>query len=334
MAHPMAALLEFLDEELDQMETSRQEPAKTKSKSARQNLFEAIFLTASGSDWTPGDEEDDTEDEAEEEAEEQEHVSEVGEFNAILWKDHKYSKNFYMDASGNGARNIIYHDFPHTSRAYPPTLADFFKAEFKFPGGNECNFNPNAKPKSGSLLIAPRKRGGTDAVDKAGQAYPYKWEAHHMIPGEAFYGENENGERVFTGTQYLLAMQSDYDINNGKNMIALPTNGQGWAQPVHSLIQHPSNHPKWTQKVMGEMKDIARELQKLEDNDAPHPDIAVKIKEDLMTLQGELWDDLVELSRDVIEAALTNQRAGVNDPDGLVKWQAENDTQYKFGALG
>lgn len=96
-----------------------------------------------------------------------------------------------------------------------------------------------------------RQKGKKGVV---GQAIPYRWEAHHVLPMSFFF-------RYFTPQEIELILATEYDINDGRNIIFLPKNSH--SSPVHNLPYHPSDHPRYTKKV----EDLFRELrEKLEES--------------------------------------------------------------------
>ena len=128
---------------------------------------------------------------------------------------------------------------------------------------------------------------------------------------------------------------SDYDINSGHNIIALPANRMDFFQPVHDLIQHPSNHSNYTKRVIKEMKEISSSLKDLV-NEAKedHPDIKVKIADELRDLEDDLWDLLIRLGKALVTAKVANIKLALSKEDeDLVKFSAGTGTQYSYGAL-
>lgn len=264
------------------------------------------------------------------------HASSVGEVKAVLWKGGNYNQNCHDHLETDGGRNKVFQEFPHTDSAYTPRKAAFFKKHFVFPHGKQCNFNPR------STLTG--KKGKNGKPKKAGNGKPYHWEGHHMIPGSAFYfklattkGKAKKSTPVFTPEQYQLLLLSDYDINHGHNLIPLPANRMDEFQPVHSLIQHPSDHENYTEMVMRKMQMISDELKKLKKKDQPHPDLKVEIANKLKKLENELWKFIVKLSRTLIgnKLAKLDPLTGLTEEQkAVVKFETKNKTtQYNWGAL-
>lgn len=231
----------------------------------------------------------------------------------VLAKDSQYAQrgsDYVRAQDGRGVyRNF---DFPHLA-----DVRQLVKAAAEFPGGPAANFTPSAKAPGGG---------------KAGQAHPYAWEAHHILPGSAFYYELATGP-CFSFRQLWILLQSDYNINNGHNIIMLPT--EDWSPPVHSLLQHPSDHPEYTQKVMADMKDIADQIQKKIDAAEKHPDIVADFAGRLTDLETKYWKYIVALSRAVVGAVCAGQ-SFVDAPGTFenVRFATKDgSTSYAYGAL-
>jgi len=220
------------------------------------------------------------------------HTPFSGKVSAVLWKNSAYRKNTY---AGIGMDEGRYKDFTvdgefvDDAYAHLPGHADIFKTYFGF-GDLDGNFNTEAQ---------------YDGI-LAGCSMPYRWNAHHMIPGSAFYKQMKDDDgvkSVFTDDQYTLLLMSDYDVNNGHNMIPLPDYGMDFFQPVHKMLLHPSDHKKYTQQVQDKMKKVSKRLEDIESKaDEPHPDVSVKIAERLNKIEKELWKFLVQLGKKSVTA--------------------------------
>jgi hypothetical protein len=262
--------------------------------------------------------------------EKKEHTSSKAGLKAILNKSSSanYMGNFsyYARGDGKGRADRVYNKIsPNISALYAnrPAVTGFYTDYFKL-SSVACNFNSKAKMKK----------------NNSGASKPYVWKAHHMIPGEVFtVMESSTGtdEQIFNDIQYRLLLMSDYNINNGNNMIALPANRMDFFQPVHDLLQHPSSHSAYTNRVIKEMKKVSDELEELTDElEKPHPDVAVKIADDLKTLENKLWKLLINVGKASVTSIVKKQKIALNKEDQmLVKNQTENGkTQYPMGALG
>lgn len=240
------------------------------------------------------------------------HAASTSKLKAILWKFSVYAQRGHDYLEGDAGRHKEYQDFPHAREVFDEYSYSLLERHAKFPGGMTCNFNPKAKA------------GNT----KAGQSYPYKWEAHHMIPASAFYTEDENGKLVFTWEQYRLLLQTEYDLNHGHNIIMLPK--ESWAVPIHSMIQHPSDHKEYTKKVMNMLKRMAKRIQEKVDEQEDHENITADFLEDLKSLEDRLWRLLVNLGKKTVEKALSGET--LDAP--VVKYEAASTgTKYKWGSL-
>jgi hypothetical protein len=227
----------------------------------------------------------------------------------VLAKGDKYAQRAHDYLLTDGGRNQVYQDLSHhhVKRIQRKKLE-----HFKFPGGPAENFNPSAKDRKGK---------------KAGQRFPYVWEAHHMLPGSAFYFEL-NGSPCFTAAQRRVILQSEYNLNHGHNMIDLPD--QAWAVPVHRLIQHPGDHPGYTARVMSALLKISKKLEELKDKGAKHEKLKEKVFEQLQKLEDLCWDHLIQLGHNSVEAVL----AGTVLVDVNVRYVTKDGkTKFKWGAL-
>jgi hypothetical protein len=226
----------------------------------------------------------------------------------VLAKGDKYAQRAHDYLLTDGGRNKVYQDLSHH---HVKRLNRKKLEHFKFPGGPVENFNPSAKDRKGK---------------KAGQRFPYVWEAHHMLPGSAFYFELD-GSPCFTAAQRRLILQSDYNINHGHNMIDLPD--QAWAVPVHRLIQHPGDHPNYTTKVMKDLRKLANELQEMADRGAKHDKLKERVFQELQRLENEAWKFLINLGRDSVKAVL----AGTVLVDYVRYGTKKEPKKFKWGAL-
>jgi hypothetical protein len=227
----------------------------------------------------------------------------------VLAKGDKYAQRAHKYLEGDGGRNAVYKDLSHAHLARIPAKK---LANYKFPGGPVENFNPSAKAPGGK---------------KAGQRFPYVWEAHHMLPGSAFYFEMD-GKPCFTAAQRRIILQSDYNINHGHNMIDLPD--QAWAVPVHRLIQHPGDHPNYTAKVMDDLRELSKKLKELADKGAKHEKLKEKVFERLQSLEDKYWNFLVNLGKASVKLVL----AGKVLVDINVRYGTKKDPKkFKWGAL-
>ncbi|NTX05923.1 AHH domain-containing protein [Myxococcus sp. CA040A] len=247
---------------------------------------------------------------AEESADDADHVDSNAQPRGVLGKDGYYAQNgsdYIASLDGRG----VYRVFDHS---YLDEIRDLVRQTAEFPGGPPENFNPRAKDKEKKPAL---------------QKYPYAWEAHHILPGSAFYYELKSGP-AFNHKQLRLILQSEYNLNHGHNIIMLPD--QAWAVPVHALLQHPGDHPTYTQQVMEEMKAIAEKLQKEIDAQKDHKALVTKIFEYLKDLEEQYWDMLVELSRAVVES-VTQGKQYVHEFVRYTPKGKKAKSRYEWGSL-
>ncbi len=206
---------------------------------------------------------------------------------AVLGKGQGYAQNgsdFIRGLTGRG----VYNQFGHLSQLVNSPLAADIHQTALFPGGPGQNFDPGFTFKTGKSRGKP-----------AGQRFPYKWEAHHILPGSAFYYARNN-KPVFTADQYELLLQTVYNINHGHNIIMLPK--ELWAVFVHSLVQHPGDHPNYTQYVMDGMVKISNTLDSLVKQKKPHKEVVANLFSELQGLETDCWDFLVKLGKSLFAA--------------------------------
>lgn len=245
-----------------------------------------------------------------------EHLDLNAPLKGVLGKGDDYAKRgsaYIKSKDGRG----VYRNFNHPHLV---GIIDMVRERAEFPGGPAWNFNPDCQTRETT----------SSTWKKAGQKHPYDWQAHHMLPGSSFYYVFPDGKPAFTYRQIRAILMSDYNINHGHNLINLPGRGNAWACPVHTLIQHPSDHPKYTKYVMSELRKISQRLQKLEDQLKPHDELVAKVFEDLVDIEEKMWKFLVKLSKAVVYAM-----AAENPPvqHNLVTYQTDSGTTYDYGAL-
>ncbi|MET1254934.1 AHH domain-containing protein [Aliikangiella maris] len=305
--------------------------AEDASPVALNDALRAIFLFQEPGKWRKADEQKAKKKKKTEADENGVHIASNSELAANLSKTGRgkqYLQNFSDYIKGDGSRNKIYKEVSENASVLwgdKPHMMAFFK-NYCLLGQFECNFNVKAK--------LDRKYNGTSKIVVSGTSKPYKWEGHHLIPGEAFYTKDSNG--AFTEEQLKILRTCEYDINNGHNLIALPTNYMDMFQPVHNLIQHPSNHSNYTKRVVDEMEKVADNLNKaIKSAEEDHPDIKVEIAEKLTALEDDLWDLLIRLGKAVVTSKVAKIRLRLSREDAkLVKFKASSaDTEYQFGAL-
>ncbi len=299
-----------------------------------------VFLTENPSSWQmPRKSKKKQEDEKKQEEEPKEHASSTAKITAVLRKSDTadYATNFsqYVKAAGKSRADAVYNKISaNISNLYGrnrPALVKYFSDYFKLESA-VCNFNYES--------VLYKKNSATDKRETANCGMPYNWQAHHMIPGEVFttMASAVKGKKpIFNARQYRLLLMSDYDINNGNNLIALPGRKTEFYQPIHDLIQHPSNHNKYTSHVTKKMKKLAKKLNKLtSDLDKPHTDVVVKIADSMKITEDELWDLLIKIGKQSIGAIVSGQSMELaKEEKALLKHQtSDGSTEYPLRALG
>jgi hypothetical protein len=267
------------------------------------------------------------------------HASAASIPKGVLAKDAYYAQNGHDYIEGQASRNKVYKKVDAEYASLAGLLEDELEP-FEFPNLKYPeNFNPGAKVAMGARVVATfdktrlsniakrdakRKKTGSKAPDPANQYFPYAWEAHHMLPGSAFYYEDAQGH-CFEPWQIQLILRSDYNINHGHNIIFLPD--ESWAVPIHRMIQHPGDHPVYTQEVMKNLRRIAQDLEGMRDKKAKHPELKAAMFERLKNLEDEQWTMLVSLGREVTsKPGLVNKPwvtyGTKDDPDKFNPWGA------------
>nr|WP_225937987.1 AHH domain-containing protein [Myxococcus sp. RHSTA-1-4] len=109
---------------------------------------------------------------------------------------------------------------------------------------------------------------------------PYPWQAHHLLPTNFFY-------KNLTMKEIKIILRSDYDINDGRNLIFLPE------RPVdtlaHKLPFHASQHPSYDKKVVRQMGNLKRVLDEVAKKEIEHKDAAAKVEEQIHKLETKMF---------------------------------------------
>jgi|GEM_PF-1288951 len=256
----------------------------------------------------------------EQEGSDGEHSPSGGELSAVLWRKSSYNNNMYKYLKKNSGRRKVFEMDGRTSRlgkAYSfHRFVEHFKSGYGFSQRDE-NFHCNANIDE-TTAKKKKKKGKT-----AGNAYPYGWNGHHMIPCGAFYqGQKKSGmiKSVLTDDQYALLLMSDYDVNHGQNVIPLPN--KPFYQGIHDQVAHPSSHDNYTKLVQKGIKRLSEKLDELSDDaKKPHPEISVKVAETLAGFENRLWKLLIKLGKEEVDKKLGlaegTERSYINESGGL-----------------
>ncbi|MCP3143969.1 AHH domain-containing protein [Pyxidicoccus xibeiensis] len=109
-----------------------------------------------------------------------------------------------------------------------------------------------------------------------GVTLPYPWEAHHLLSTNVFY-------KYLTLAQIKVILRSDYDINDGRNIIFLPQ--EPIDTPVHKLPYHSSGHTQYDKKIKREMVTLKATLDDIVKNQRDHKEAAKMIEKELHDLE-------------------------------------------------
>jgi hypothetical protein len=210
--------------------------------------------------------------------------------------------------------SAVYKDF---GRDYLEKIVDLLRKHATFPGGPARNFNPKALSATGK---------------KAGQRFPYGWEALHMIPASAFYLKDEKDQPAFTDQQAALLMKTPYDVNHGHNIIMLPK--LAWGAPVHGLLQHPSDHPEYTIRVIKDLQSLGKAVQKkVKEKKKDHKALVANFFERLKKIEDGCWDFLVDLGRSSVASACAGKEFDHPQSKHVLFKALTRPTDYQFGRL-
>lgn len=115
---------------------------------------------------------------------------------------------------------------------------------------------------------------------------PYYHQAHHLLPQEFW--------KKMTPEQKKILRQLKYSINNGENIIFLPSCDRG--RTIHKLPLHKGPHLQYNELVIDDAKEVKEDIQKAvekaEECQSNKP--SDRITEKLMELQGDYWDLIVK----------------------------------------
>lgn len=153
-----------------------------------------------------------------------------------------------------------------------------------------------------------------------------------MVPASAFDLKDKNGKPAFKDDEKKLLMQTEYDINHGHNIIMLPK--LAWGAPVHGLLQHPSDHPEYTIKVIGMLQEVAKTVQKLVKKKPPdHKDVVANFFKRLKKVEDDCWNSLVDLGRASVASACAGRQLDHPDSKHVLYQALTRPTKYEFGRL-
>ena len=125
------------------------------------------------------------------------------------------------------------------------------------------------------------KKGDNNGI---GQALPYKWEAHHILPMTCFF-------EAFTSEQREIILNSDFDINHGGFIIFLPKLIDDCV--YHSLQYHSGTHEKYNADIIRIFKDrVVNSLDELIDENEDHDNMNYKLMKQFQKISDEQFDSI------------------------------------------
>ncbi|OZG70968.1 hypothetical protein BTA51_22950 [Hahella sp. CCB-MM4] len=203
-----------------------------------------------------------------------------------------YAYNGWVYLGDNPPSDRKIYDSP--SKDFGAFYSEEYKPNFyqKFPIKSIETTKTSAFLKLAQATITPGKqldvrylRNVCDLLDKRkgyiGQSLPYHWEAHHVLPMSCFLD-------YFSAEELQIILLSDYDINDGRNIIFLPVASEDTA--VHDLPYHPSNHLKYNKEVKSEFKKIKDKIKELKDEQKPHEAIAASVEDQLHLIETDMFE--------------------------------------------
>ena len=203
----------------------------------------------------------------------EQHVSSSEPLKGVLAKDGKYAQNGHDYLKAQNGRGV----YQNVNHPYFAHIKDLVADRCKFPDTKQPdNFNPASLYK---------------------QKRPYPWQAHHILPGESFYCELSSGP-IFTSEQIDLILKSDYNINDGHNIMMMPALNRHVC--VHMLMQHAGSHNQYSVMVMKGLKKLSDKLKKIVDQKKDHEDITANVADELRKMEDAYWNWLVKVSRSVV----------------------------------
>ncbi|CAM4215597.1 hypothetical protein G4177_00915 [Corallococcus sp. ZKHCc1 1396] len=138
---------------------------------------------------------------------------------------------------------------------------------------------------------------------------PYRWVAHHLIPIEVF---DSRSLSHFTDEEQELIRASGYDVNNGHNIVPLPT----WDVSPHCLLAHLGGHSEYIKYAKGLLEGVKDKIKKARESDKPHAAFYAQIIKELTRAEDKLWNRLKSLGRESVKLYLQGKRP----KDNLVKF--------------
>lgn len=148
------------------------------------------------------------------------------------------------------------------------------------------------------------------------KAAPYAWVAHHLIPIEVFDSKNEVH---FSDKQQALIRAAGYDVNNGHNIVPLPTKDV----PPHCLLAHVGSHSEYTKHTKARLDRVKDRIDAAMESGEPHAAFYPQLIQLLTKTEDGLWNKLKELGADAVRLYLQGKRP----KDNLVKFISKGKRQ-------
>lgn len=125
------------------------------------------------------------------------------------------------------------------------------------------------------------KERATSSANYVAQKFPYPWQAHHILPMEAFTGH-------FTTEELEYILRSEYDINCGENVIFLPSRKR--FMELHWLPGHWSSHAKYSKTVKKRMIKVKKRIGKEVSEGKPCKEISAGVETDLHQIEESMFE--------------------------------------------
>jgi A nuclease family of the HNH/ENDO VII superfamily with conserved AHH len=139
----------------------------------------------------------------------------------------------------------------------------------------------NKTASKASLKLLRALRAQCKKSGKTGQSIPYPWDAHHILPMEAFY-------KYLPMKHIRIIQRGTYDINTGQNMIFLPASESDMGH--HQLPAHVDNHPKYTLGLKTEFNKIKAKLDGMKGK--PHDQVTAAMESQLHSLEDRKYKEI------------------------------------------
>jgi HNH/ENDO VII superfamily nuclease len=139
----------------------------------------------------------------------------------------------------------------------------------------------NKQASKASLKLLRALRAQCKKSGKLGQAVPYPWDAHHILPMEAFY-------KYLLMNHIRIIQRGKYDINTGQNMIFLPASESDMSH--HQLPAHVDNHPQYTLGLEREFKKIKAKIDGMKSK--PHALVTAEMESQLHILEDRKFKEI------------------------------------------